>query len=91
MVDEEILNILRMRFEDCMFYEGPDKVEKCTPLNETYLKATENWFIKCKLVFFLYSKIMQRRWSVMDISYLIEGGIGPVLIETKLQLIIVYF
>lgn len=49
MVDNEVLNILRQRFEDCMIYEAPDHIAKCTPLMETYQKAAENWFTKCKL------------------------------------------
>lgn len=48
MVDSEILNILRQRFEDCILYEAPDHVAKCTPLKEIYEKAATNWFIKCK-------------------------------------------
>lgn len=46
-VDNEILNILRMRFEDCVAYETPDH-EKCRPIYEYYLKAEDNWFSKCK-------------------------------------------
>uniref|UniRef100_A0A481SW11 NADH dehydrogenase [ubiquinone] 1 beta subcomplex subunit 10 n=1 Tax=Thermobia domestica TaxID=89055 RepID=A0A481SW11_THEDO len=46
MVDNEVLNILRMRYEDCMFYEGPEAKKKCMPLYDEYLKAAENWFIK---------------------------------------------
>uniref|UniRef100_A0A481SX02 NADH dehydrogenase [ubiquinone] 1 beta subcomplex subunit 10 n=1 Tax=Orthoderella ornata TaxID=444751 RepID=A0A481SX02_9NEOP len=46
LVDNEILNILRMRFEDCVMYEAPDHVRKCRPLLEEYEKASENWFIK---------------------------------------------
>lgn len=48
MVDNDILNILRQRFEDCVLYEAPDHVEKCQPFKEYYKKAEENWFIKCK-------------------------------------------
>ncbi|KAF4532235.1 hypothetical protein B566_EDAN004321 [Ephemera danica] len=44
--DNEILNILRLRFEDCVLYENPDHNKKCKPLLEQYQKATENWFIK---------------------------------------------
>lgn len=47
MVDNEIVNILRQRFEDCTLYEAPDHIVKCKPLLEQYEKATENWFIKC--------------------------------------------
>jgi len=44
-VDNEILNILRQRFEDCVLYESPDE-EKCRPILDTYNRAAENWFIK---------------------------------------------
>lgn len=48
MVENEILSILRQRFEDCMLYEAPDHVEKCTDLLKTYERGAENWFTKCK-------------------------------------------
>lgn len=48
MVDNEIVNILRQRFEDCTLYEAPDHMVKCRPLMDQYEKATENWFIKCE-------------------------------------------
>lgn len=51
MVENEILSILRQRFEDCMLYEAPDHVEKCTSILRTYEKAAENWFTKCKRKF----------------------------------------
>lgn len=57
LVDNEILSILRQRFEDCVAYEQPDHVEKCTPLYEYYQKAEANWFSKCKF-FFKYIKIV---------------------------------
>lgn len=47
-VDNEILSILRQRFEDCVLYESPDHARKCASILETYNKATENWFTKCK-------------------------------------------
>lgn len=50
LVDDHILVILRMRFEDCMLYEAPDHMEKCRPLMDTYQKAAENWFTKCELL-----------------------------------------
>lgn len=50
-VDSEILSVLRQRFEDCMLYEAPDHIKKCTPLLEQYEEATTNWFIKCKFSF----------------------------------------
>ncbi|XP_050101381.1 NADH dehydrogenase [ubiquinone] 1 beta subcomplex subunit 10 [Anopheles aquasalis] len=46
MVDNEILAILRQRFEDCVMYEQPDHVRKCKSFLDTYEKAAENWFIK---------------------------------------------
>lgn len=48
MVDNEVLNILRQRKEDCVMYEGADSKAKCGKLIEEYDKAAENWFIKCK-------------------------------------------
>jgi NADH dehydrogenase (ubiquinone) 1 beta subcomplex subunit 10 len=48
LVDNSILSILRQRFEDCVLYEAPDHMGKCQPLMDTYNKAAENWFIKCK-------------------------------------------
>lgn len=46
MVDNEVVTILRQRFEDCVMYETPDHMEKCKPVLEQYEKAAENWFIK---------------------------------------------
>ncbi|XP_055711259.1 NADH dehydrogenase [ubiquinone] 1 beta subcomplex subunit 10 [Phlebotomus papatasi] len=46
LVDSEILNILRQRFEDCVHYESPDHKTKCVDILETYNKASEDWFIK---------------------------------------------
>ena len=48
LVDNEVLSILRQRFEDCMLYEGPDGERKCRPIYEIYQKGAENWFTKCK-------------------------------------------
>ncbi|XP_012267111.2 NADH dehydrogenase [ubiquinone] 1 beta subcomplex subunit 10 [Athalia rosae] len=45
-VDNEILNILRQRFEDCVLYEGHDAKEKCTPIYQQYEDASTNWFMK---------------------------------------------
>lgn len=47
-VDNEIVSIMRQRFEDCILYEAPDHMKKCTPFLDAYNRATENWFIKCK-------------------------------------------
>ncbi|XP_037959627.1 NADH dehydrogenase [ubiquinone] 1 beta subcomplex subunit 10 [Teleopsis dalmanni] len=46
MVENEIVSILRQRFEDCVFYEAPDELERCKSIKEQYDKAAENWFIK---------------------------------------------
>lgn len=48
MVENEILSILRYRFEDCVVYEAPDHVAKCSPILEVYKQAEANWFAKCK-------------------------------------------
>uniref|UniRef100_A0A0P4WJ44 NADH dehydrogenase [ubiquinone] 1 beta subcomplex subunit 10 n=1 Tax=Scylla olivacea TaxID=85551 RepID=A0A0P4WJ44_SCYOL len=45
-VDNEILNILRQRQEDCIIYEKNDHRTKCAHIMEEYNKAAENWFIK---------------------------------------------
>lgn len=50
MVENEILSILRNRFEDCVMYEAPDHLTKCKPLLEQYEEATTNWFIKCNII-----------------------------------------
>lgn len=47
LVDNEVLSILRQRFEDCMLYEGPDGERKCRSLYESYQRGAENWFTKC--------------------------------------------
>lgn len=45
-VDEQVLSILRQRFEHCVIYEGPDHMKKCKPLLDIYEEASTNWFIK---------------------------------------------
>lgn len=47
-VDNDILSILRQRFENCSLYEAPDVEEKCGDIWETYKLAEENWFSKCQ-------------------------------------------
>lgn len=54
LVENEILSILRQRFEDCMLYEAPDHVEKCSDILKTYERGAENWFTKCKLNGFVF-------------------------------------
>ncbi|KDR22988.1 NADH dehydrogenase [ubiquinone] 1 beta subcomplex subunit 10 [Zootermopsis nevadensis] len=45
-VDNEILSILRRRFEDCVLYESPDHEVKCKHIWEQYNEGAENWFMK---------------------------------------------
>jgi NADH dehydrogenase (ubiquinone) 1 beta subcomplex subunit 10 len=45
-VDNEVLTLLRRRFEDCVLYEAPDHKVKCQPLFDKHNEAAENWFIK---------------------------------------------
>lgn len=47
MVDNNILSILRQRYEDCRIYEGPDGIRKCQPISKMYEDAEENYSIKC--------------------------------------------
>lgn len=47
-VESEILNVLRLRFEDCVLYEAPDHMTKCKHLLDQYEEATTNWFTKCR-------------------------------------------
>ncbi|XP_014469365.1 PREDICTED: NADH dehydrogenase [ubiquinone] 1 beta subcomplex subunit 10 [Dinoponera quadriceps] len=46
LVDDEILFILRSRFEQCAWYHGEDDVNLCKQLRKTYDDATTAWFIK---------------------------------------------
>lgn len=48
LVDDNILSILRNRFEDCVLYEMPDEAERCKAIWEEYKVAEANWFSKCK-------------------------------------------
>lgn len=50
MVENEILSILRQRFEDCVLYESPDHMVKCKGILMAYEKGAENWFTKCKYI-----------------------------------------
>ncbi|XP_023240060.1 NADH dehydrogenase [ubiquinone] 1 beta subcomplex subunit 10-like [Centruroides sculpturatus] len=45
-VDTEILNLLRLRRDDCVFYESPDHKENCKKVLADYEEAALNWFIK---------------------------------------------
>lgn len=47
MVDNEIINILRIRFEDCMLYEAPDHMSKCRSFMDALKNAEDAWFSKC--------------------------------------------
>ncbi|XP_022900349.2 NADH dehydrogenase [ubiquinone] 1 beta subcomplex subunit 10 [Onthophagus taurus] len=46
LVDTEIINILRQRFEECNMYEQPDHIERCAPIRKDYEEASTNWFTK---------------------------------------------
>lgn len=46
LVDNNIVNILRQRFEDCVLYEAPDHLRKCKSILDAYKEAETNWFIK---------------------------------------------
>ncbi|XP_015516769.1 NADH dehydrogenase [ubiquinone] 1 beta subcomplex subunit 10 [Neodiprion pinetum] len=46
LVESDIINILRQRFEDCTLYEGHDQTAKCRHLWDQYNEASTNWFIK---------------------------------------------
>merc|ERR1712179_161873 len=45
-VDNEILNILRQRQEDCIMWNGHDFKTKCADILEDYQQGAENWFAK---------------------------------------------
>lgn len=47
MVDDEILSILRQRYEDCGWYYGEDKDKFCTDYYNAYIDASGAWFAKC--------------------------------------------
>lgn len=46
MVDDEILSILRQRYEDCGWYYGEDKDKFCTDYYKAYQEAAGAWFAK---------------------------------------------
>lgn len=45
-VEDEILLILRSRFEHCAFYHGEHDEHLCDHLKKAYEEAAHNWFIK---------------------------------------------
>merc|ERR1711909_141657 len=45
-VDNEILNILRQRQEDCIMWNGHDYKTKCADIIEDYNTGATNWFAK---------------------------------------------
>lgn len=50
-VEDEILMILRSRFEQCSFYHGEaDRQDMCADLRKIYDEAALNWFIKCEYI-----------------------------------------
>jgi len=54
-VEDQILFILRSRYEQCAVYHGED-VHLCDPIRKTYDDAAVAWFIKCEYAFVM--KIM---------------------------------
>ncbi|KOC67229.1 NADH dehydrogenase [ubiquinone] 1 beta subcomplex subunit 10 [Habropoda laboriosa] len=46
MVEDEILSILRQRYEDCAWYYGEDKDAYCAELYKHYEIASGAWFAK---------------------------------------------
>ena len=48
-VDNNILTLLRSRYEHCGLYWGDvDQAEKCWEIKRQYKEAEANWFTKCK-------------------------------------------
>lgn len=47
MVEDEIVNILRNRYEHCCWVHGEDSEKLCSDLYKIYNDAAKNWFIKC--------------------------------------------
>lgn len=48
LVETKMVDILRKRYEDCLFYYGYDESQKCYPMKEEYRENELNWFIKCE-------------------------------------------
>ncbi|EFN83152.1 NADH dehydrogenase [ubiquinone] 1 beta subcomplex subunit 10 [Harpegnathos saltator] len=46
LVDDEILYILRSRFEECAWYHGSDDMNLCDDIRKTYEDASTAWFMK---------------------------------------------
>ena len=47
-VDTRIVDILRMRWIECLRYHGHDQAERCEDLRKVFQENETNWFIKCK-------------------------------------------
>jgi NADH dehydrogenase (ubiquinone) 1 beta subcomplex subunit 10 len=45
-VDSRILEILRNRMAECVYYHGMDEAQKCKPLRDEYEESLVNWFLK---------------------------------------------
>lgn len=56
LVDSEIVNILRMRLENCVKEEYPD-ISPCAKLKEDLFEAEGNWFCKCRFSFIFFGVI----------------------------------
>ncbi|XP_043485011.1 NADH dehydrogenase [ubiquinone] 1 beta subcomplex subunit 10 [Leptopilina heterotoma] len=46
LVDSEICDLLKQRYEDCAIYQGVVDRERCQPLLDAYETATGAWFSK---------------------------------------------
>ena len=52
LVDDEILAILRQRYEDCSWYYGiADRDKFCADLYTAYQDAAGAWFTKCMKIY----------------------------------------
>lgn len=75
MVDNEILNILRIRFEDCMLYEAPDHMSKCRSFMDALKNAEDAWFSKCLLHILLIN--ISCAWYIFEFfPNFIDGDLG---------------
>lgn len=49
IVDSEICDILKQRYEDCVVYQGEADQKRCQPLLDAYEYAAGAWFSKCMI------------------------------------------
>lgn len=81
MVENEILSILRQRFEDCMLYEAPDHAVKCKDILANYENAAENWFVKCKEIPTKKKHPKTKLKSILNFqTVILEHTVNPMLV-----------